>query len=222
VAVLPDAETAPVDSAIRNRVLEVADFARRQGATVSVAARPDIDLAEAHEVFIHLLRAATSRSLSDDGFARNEERARTTPASSTDYESWMLRGSTLSHRDWLACNERRQRMRERWAEFFRDWDVMLCPAAATTAFPHDQKGERWERMITVDGKSQPSTTQMFWAGYSGMAYLPSTVAPVGLAADGLPVGVQIIGPLYGDLTCIEFAGMLERDLGGFSSPPDGR
>jgi amidase len=43
-----------------------------------------------------------------------------------------------------------------------------------------------------------------------------------LAADGLPVGVQIIGPLYGDLTCIEFAGMLERDLGGFSSPPDGR
>lgn len=222
VAVLPDAETAPVDSAIRNRVLEVADFARRQGATVSVAARPDIDLAEAHEVFIHLLRAATSRSLSDDGFARNEELARTTPASATDYESWMLRGSTLSHRDWLACNEQRHRMRERWAEFFRDWDVMLCPAAATTAFPHDQKGERWERMITVDGKSQPSTTQMFWAGYSGMAYLPSTVAPVGLAADGLPVGVQIIGPLYGDLTCIEFARMLERDLGGFSSPPDGR
>jgi amidase len=110
-------------------------------------------------------------------------------------------------------------MRRAWAAFFRDWDVLLCPAAATTAFPHNPKGERWERMVTVNGGPQPSTTQMFWAGYSGMALLPSTVATAGRAPDGLPVGVQIVGPQYGDLTCIALAGLLEREFEGFVAPP---
>jgi len=74
-------------------------------------------------------------------------------------------------------------------------------------------------MVMVNGKPQPSTTQMFWAGYSCNFYLPSTVAPIGLAADGLPVGIQIIGPQYGDYTCINFAGLLEREFQGFIPPP---
>ena len=71
----------------------------------------------------------------------------------------------------------------------------------------------------VNGRPQPSTTQMFWAGYSGMAYLPSTVAPAGRAPEGLPVGVQIIGPQYGDLTCIGLARLLEEEFAGFAAPP---
>ncbi|MEI2735802.1 MAG: amidase family protein [Rhodoblastus sp.] len=85
-----------------------------------------------------------------------------------------------------------------WARFFTRFDLLLCPTAATTAFPHMQTGERWERMISVDGKDQPTTTQLFWAGYSNMVNLPSTIAPLGLAADGLPVGVQIVAPAYRD------------------------
>jgi amidase len=131
----------------------------------------------------------------------------------------MAKGNTLYHREWLYLNETRHQMRLKWAEFFHDWDVLLCPAAATAAFPHNQTGERWERMVTVNGKPQPSTTQMFWAGYSGMCYLPSTVAPAGLTADGLPVGVQIVGPQYGDLTCIALAQLLEREYQGFVPPP---
>jgi len=59
---------------------------------------------------------------------------------------------------------------------------------------------------------------MFWAGFSGMAYLPSTVVPAGLTPEGLPVGVQIIGPQYSDLTCIWFAQLLEREYQGFVAP----
>ena len=69
-----------------------------------------------------------------------------------------------------------------------------------------------------NGEPQPSTTQMFWAGYPGMSYLPSTVAPVGLH-EGLPVGVQIVAPQYGDLTSIAFAQMLEKEYHGFVAPP---
>ena len=90
---------------------------------------------------------------------------------------------------------------------------------ATTAFPHNRTGERWERMISVNGADQPSTTQMFWAGYSGMVFLPSTVAPIALAADGLPVGVQIVGPEYAVLSCIAFAQLLEREYYAFTPPP---
>jgi amidase len=135
------------------------------------------------------------------------------------YETQAARGNTLSHRDWIALSNRRHQMRLAWAEFFRDWDLLLCPAAATAAFRHNQEGERWERMIRVNGVPQPSTTQMFWAGYSGVAYLPSTVAPIELSAEGLPLGVQIVGPQYADYRTIGFARLLEREYRAFAPPP---
>lgn len=75
---------------------------------------------------------------------------------------------------------------------------------------------------TLNGRRVPATDQLFWAGYPGMAYLPSTVAPCGFTRAGLPVGVQIVGPQYGDRTCIEFARQLEREFQGFVPPPDYR
>ena len=52
-----------------------------------------------------------------------------------------------------------------------------------------------------------------------MFYLPSTVAPIGRSAEGLPIGVQIIGPPGADLACIRFAGLLEKAYCGFVPPP---
>ena len=65
----------------------------------------------------------------------------------------------------------------------------------------------------------PTTDQLFWAGYPGMVFLPSTVAPAGFSRTGLPIGVQIVGPQYGDRTCIELACLLEREFQGFVPPP---
>ena len=45
-----------------------------------------------------------------------------------------------------------------------------------------------------------------------------TVAPAGFAKSGLPVGVQIVGPEYGDLTCIEVARLLEQGFQPFVPP----
>jgi amidase len=36
----------------------------------------------------------------------------------------------------LRVNERRHQMRLLWEAFFEDWDVLICPAAASAAFPH--------------------------------------------------------------------------------------
>jgi len=219
VAVMLSADNAEVDKSVQDRIQAVADFMAKNKAKVSDAARPDIDTAKAHRVFIHLVRAATSGRQTDEVFARNLEDARKVAPDDMSYPAWMVKGNTMFHREWLEWNEQRQRIRFKWDEFFRDYDLLLCPAGATAAFEHNQKGERWERMISVNGKPQPSTTQMFWAGFMGMAGLPSTVAPAGLTAEGLPVGVQIVGPQYGDLTCIRLAQLLEREYQGFQAPP---
>jgi Asp-tRNA(Asn)/Glu-tRNA(Gln) amidotransferase A subunit family amidase len=51
---------------------------------------------------------------------------------------------------------------------------------------------------------------VFWAAIASLCLLPATVAPLGFSTTGLPIGVQIVRPLYGDRTTIEVARMLEH------------
>ena len=222
VAVMLDDPAAEVDREVQARLQALADFLGKRKVKVSLTARPAFDTAEAHRTYIFLLRAATAGRQTAEEFSRNAEITRGLAPDDQRYYAWTMRANTASHRDWLAANETRHKMRWRWAEFFREWDLILCPVASSAAFPHDHAGERHERMITVNGKRVPCVDQLFWAGYGGMAYLPATVAPAGLTPAGLPVGVQIIGPQYGDRTCIEFARLLEREFQPFVPPPDYR
>jgi len=222
VAVMLDDPAAEVDREVQARLQALADFLGKRKVKVSLTARPAFDTAEAHRTYIFLLRAATAGRQTAEEFARNAEITRGLAPDDQRYYAWTMRANTASHRDWLAANETRHKMRWRWAEFFREWDLLLCPVASSAAFPHDHAGERHERMITVNGKRVPCVDQLFWAGYGGMAYLPATVAPAGFTPAGLPVGVQIIGPQYGDRTCIEFARLLEREFQAFVPPPDYR
>ena len=109
-------------------------------------------------------------------------------------------------------------MRLAWAEFFRDYDVLLCPVASSAAFPHDHERDR-RSAPSRQRQAGADHDQLFWAGYSGVAYLPATAAPFGLTPDGLPVGVQIVGPQYGDYTTIAFARLLEQEYRSFVPPP---
>jgi amidase len=171
------------------------------------------------DVYITMLRSATSRRLPEGEFEETRLRASALPVEDQSYYANMIRAYTISHRTWLVSNERRHQMRLLWDKFFEEWDVLLCPAAASAAFPHDHVGERYERTIMVNGKHVPTTDQLFWAGYSGCFYLPSTVAPLGLTPQGLPSGVQIITRQYSDHVSIRFAELLEREYVGFVPPP---
>jgi amidase len=219
VAVMLNDRNSEVDQEVQEQIQRLADFLGRKKVKVDDRARPDIDTDEAQRIYLRLLRSATSGGQSDETFRRNSEIARNLAPTDESYYARMMRGNTLSHRDWLAANETRHQMRLKWAEFFQEYDLLLSPAAASAAFPHDQAGERYTRTIVVNGRKVPGVDQLFWAGYSGLAYLPATVAPVGLTPGGLPVGVQIVGPQYGDLTCIAFARLLEREYYGFVPPP---
>jgi len=210
---------AEVDGEVQKRLCAVVDFLRKSKAKVKDDARPAIDSHEVFRNYIYLLRAETVKRLPPEIYREHLAAVKTLDPNDDSYPAETIRGHTLYHKDWLTFNEARHKMRRAWEEFFREYDLLLCPAAATAAFPHNQKGERWERMVMVNGKPQPSTTQMFWAGYPCNFYLPSTIAPAGLTRDGLPVGIQIVGPQYGDYTCIHFARLLEREFLGFMPPP---
>ena len=74
-------------------------------------------------------------------------------------------------------------------------------------------------LFRSNGKRVPTTDQLFWAGYSGAFYLPSTVAPIGLTPQGLPSGIQIVSRQYGDFTALRFAELIEREYYAFVPPP---
>jgi amidase len=219
VALMLDAPGIAVDREVQDRLQALADFLGRQKVKVDERARPAIDAGEAFAVYVRLLRAATSDRQGDAEYEKNLGLARSLARGDESYHARALRAAVLPHRDWLAANEARHRMRLAWAEFFTRHDLLLCPVAGTAAFPHDQAGERHERTLVVNGRRVPVTDHLFWAGYTGVSYLPSTAAPCGFTPGGLPVGVQIVGPQYGDLTCLALAGLLEREFQAFVPPP---
>jgi amidase len=129
------------------------------------------------------------------------------------------RAVPIRHRDWIAVDEERQKLRAQWAEFFRRFDVLLCPITTTAAVPHDHEGTLLARTIRVNGAERPYLDQIVWAGFVTMALLPSTVAPVGRTANDLPVGLQVVGPYLEDRTTIDFAARLAEVIGGYEPPP---
>ena len=113
---------------------------------------------------------------------------------------------------------RRMAARAAWTRYFDDVDVFLCPASFTPAFPHDTRPFEARTIATPEG-DRPHANQAFWVAQASLPGLPALSAPVGRTPGGLPVGAQVVGPLYEDDTAITFAGLLGEVAGGYQPPP---
>ena len=138
-----------------------------------------------------------------------------------EYLAQSVDGVTMTHRRWLQLNNERRQMRLNFNAIFNDYDILLCPVATSAAFPHDREheGKRWRRRITVNNKRVSPTDQLFWAGYSGVVYLPSTRRAVrhhAVRASDRLSGGRAQGH---DKTSITFARLAEEAFGGFTPPP---
>jgi amidase len=118
---------------------------------------------------------------------------------------------------WMAGLDAIVRHRQTWARLFSDFDVVLTPPLGIAAFPHDTETALAERRVTINGEATAIAAQIAWPGVAGFPGLPATCAPFAKTALGLPVGVQIIGPRFEDLTPIAFAGLLAEELGDLGS-----
>ena len=119
--------------------------------------------------------------------------------------------ATQSHRQWLRDNEARQRLRHQWQTLFESYDIILMPVTPTAAMPHQHAGNLFKRRIQVDGVPRPYADNMAWVAPATLLHLPATVAPIG-QSNGLPVGVQIVGPYLHDKRTIRVAELLAKCL----------
>jgi amidase len=75
------------------------------------------------------------------------------------------------------------------------------------------------RVIPTSRGPRPYLDYRFWPGFSSLTGLPATSAFAGLASDGLPVGIQVLGPYLEDATPIDVAAKIGDVIGGFQAPP---
>jgi amidase len=118
----------------------------------------------------------------------------------------------------MEANNRRELHRHGWRQLFAEFDAVVCPVTPTPAFPHDHDPDPLERRIDIDGVEYPYFDQLVWAGLATMPGLPATAVPAGRSPEGLPVGVQLIGPAFEDRTPLRLAELLEQKIGGFQPP----
>ncbi len=176
----------------------VADALERAGAVVDRVARPDIDVRLAWIEGARLISAALAVGEDDD-------------------VSPSVR--TLTHHEWHLADRRRAARRAAWASFFGRFDVVLCPVTALAPFEHLQDGTWDDRVITLNGAPRPYAELEAWPALIGSVHLPSTSAPVGRTAGGLPIGMQVVAPYLHDHTAIAVAGMITKLVGGYTPPP---
>lgn len=214
VAIMPPLSLVEPASELLGRIDELTGILRDSGATVGEA-MPDIDQDAYFHDYLVLLTALTSRGQTRDKREESAQRQRDEgdPAYLPSAE-----GLTIDAHGYLALLDRRERARVAWREFFRDWDVVVCPTALDAAFPH-QTGSQRDRVLIVDGREVPYNLNIvypMWAIFPGQ---PATAFPAGFNAAGLPLGLQAIGPYLEDRTTIRFAQLLEREWRGFEAPP---
>lgn len=219
VAVWLENDYFPVDRA----VLQVLDAAvttlEDAGANVNRSARPNFDAKDAYDNYVQLLIGAVSPGRSDDEVKMLQAMGPDLSDADGSYASIVAVNLIQTHRDWLLRHEYRERLRARWYEFFREYDVLLCPASAVPAFPHNIAEDMTVREVLINGTPQPYLDLVFWSGITCNCYLPAVSAPAGRTAEGLPVGIQIVGPYLEDRTAIAFAEQFEAVVGGFQPPP---
>jgi amidase len=221
VAVWNDAQAYPLDDAYAAAIDGLVDDLVRLGVSVNKAARPAIDPAASHDVYLQTLFGIIGAGLPPR--AREALLAAGEGAESGSYPRRVADAVRQSLPQYFAAAEQRHQFYRAWRSFFADYDVLLCPITPTVAFPHDIErldlAAQFDRRLAVNGGAIPYMDNLAWPGLVTVANLPATAIPTGRRVGSVPAGLQVVGPYLGDRTTLRFAQLVERALGGFTRPP---
>ena len=219
IGVWSDDAMAPVDRSVKDLIEDAARRLSDEGAAVDTEIRPSIASSDLHRNYMQLLNSAMSPSIPNDMWDGLVAKAGGSAQHTEDAALMFARDSALAHRDWLAANERRAHAQHAWAEVFEDIDVMIAPIQPVAAFPHDIERPYGKRTLSVNGTDAPYRGILFWAGLATMPHLPSVAIPIGHTPDGLPVGMQLIGPKWSDHKILSMGEEISSVLGQHFTPP---
>ncbi len=125
------------------------------------------------------------------------------------------RGRELTGPRLAAAERARTALYHRMREFFGCCELMVAPVVQVLPFPADQRHP-------AEVAGEPVTTYIDWmksCWYVSAAGLPAVSVPFGFTDDGLPVGLQVIGPHGGDWNVLQLAHAIERETGHWRRRP---
>jgi amidase len=218
VLIIDEHPLLPTAGAVRSAIDRIGDGLTRGGVKVARTSPLLPDLVRVGRVFTQLLMAFIGADFPDEIYARQQSAAATLAPDDVGLAAMGLRGSVMSYRERVATDRIRTGIADQWARLFREWDVVLCPTMPTPAFAHNHSDKN-ARHLSIDGIEVPYGDQAMWNSIATLVGLPATTMPIGRSNEGLPIGMQIIGPYLEDRTTIAFAEFVERAFGGFVAPP---
>jgi amidase len=210
VGFMLDDALAPVASDIALVLAEAIACIERSGAKVTRGWPRGFDAARMIDTFLYLMRAYMHAAAAPEQQAADR-------ASLAGQTNSMARAILGTYADWHQMNLERLRFRAMWQRYFEDVDVFVMPVAFTAAFPHDHRKTARE-IVTPEGPRR-YWDLMNWIVPATLSGCPATAVPVGRTADGRPVGLQVMGPMWEDSTPLRFAALLARECGDFVAPP---
>ena len=207
-----------VDSGYRQALEAYVADLRAAGARIEEVELP-VDPRESYEVYLQVLFAIVGAPAPQEADAFE----RLAGQDETGIAAKLARYMRTSLGEWFELAEKREHLFRAWARFFGEYDLLLCPAVPVVAFEHMAEGsgvhsDQLFRRITIDGEPAPYL-DFTWQGLALVANLPATVMPTGKFWQGLPCGLQLIGPHREDRTNIRFAQLAEQAAGAYLVPP---
>jgi amidase len=118
------------------------------------------------------------------------------------------KGQRLTADEIIWALRQRHMLFHRVAQFFDDYDLLVCPTVAVAPFPVEQR-------FPVEIAGEKLTTYIDWMFLTFIITLvscPAISLPCGLTEDGLPVGLQLVGRPHGDAQLLGMAFLLEQAL----------
>jgi amidase len=119
------------------------------------------------------------------------------------------KGKNLTAAEIIAAQRARHTLFHRVAQFFNNYDLLVCPTVAVAPFPIEQR-------FPTEIAGEKLTTYIDWMFLTFVITLtgcPAISLPCGLTREGLPVGVQLVGRPHGDAELLGVARLLEQALG---------
>ncbi len=127
----------------------------------------------------------------------------------------VARGKGLSAIDISRAEAKRSELYQRVREFMDTYEFLLLPTAQTPPFPVE-----WEYPERINGAEMKTYIDwMMSCAYITVTGLPAISVPCGFTADGLPVGMQIVGRPRADFEVLQLAYAFQEATGFYRRRP---
>jgi amidase len=201
VAISTDLGCCPVDKQIAN-VFEKKVKTFRSAFAEAQDRDPDLG-PHIHEVF-EVLRGLTMVASHKEKLEKHRDLLGPNVIDNTD------RGLKYSLADVAWAQVEQAKLMKRYIAMFEEVDILICPAAAVSPFPHEQL-----YVSEINGEKMPTYMRWLALSYALTMALPVSVClPCGVDHLGMPFGIQVAGPNGSDAVVLEIAHSLELHLAG--------